>query len=70
MAKARAEGMKEKKIAAMRPSCATSCHRYRLKAAWATRVNRGGKVVDKSKGRPDTPQAPACCQLINGRSSP
>jgi hypothetical protein len=56
MAKARADGWKEKKIAAMRPSCATLCHRYRLKAAWAARVNRGGKIIDRNrvgKGRPD-----------------
>ena len=48
-AKARAEGVKDSKLEKMRPACATSCHRFRLKGAWAMRVNRGGKVVDKSK---------------------
>jgi len=49
LAKARAEGAKDSKIEKMRPACKSSCHRYRLKAAWAMRVNRGTKVMGKTK---------------------
>ena len=49
LARARAEGVKDSKLEKMRPACASSCHRFRLKGAWAMRVNRGGKVVEKSK---------------------
>ena len=62
LAKARAEGVKDANLAKMRPGCALSCHRFRLKGAWAMRVNRAGKVVEKmkSKGESLTPRLSLC----------
>ena len=57
LAKARADGVKDTKLEKMRPACSTSCHRFRLKGAWAMRVNRGGKVVEKSKTKGQPPQS-------------